>query len=190
LAGILINGGVRYPALAVSELDFAQHTPMERVLAARVGEGQRVLAPEIAARVRQQMAGVVQNGTGRRASRAFVLSSGAVIHVAGKTGTGDNRFKAFAPGGRLIGDRVVNRTAAFVFLIGDRLYGTVTAFVPGESGAGYKFTSALAVQILNDLAPQLMPLIENEVPLTRTHAAGSTPDRDRRLLKSKKPISN
>jgi len=29
LAGILINDGVRYPALAVSELDFAQHTPME-----------------------------------------------------------------------------------------------------------------------------------------------------------------
>jgi hypothetical protein len=94
----------------------------------------------------------------------FVLSSGAVIPVAGKTGTGDNRFKVFAPGGRLTGDRVVNRTEAFVFLIGDRFYGTVTAFVPGESGAGYRFTSALAVQILKDLAPQLMPLIENEVP--------------------------
>jgi cell division protein FtsI/penicillin-binding protein 2 len=167
LAGILINGGVRYPALAVRELDFAQHTPMETLLAARAGEGQRMLAPEIAVLVRQEMAGVVQNGTGRRVSGAFVLPSGAVIPVAGKTGTGDNRFKVFAPGGKLTSDRVVNRTAAFVFLIGDRFYGTVTAFVPGESGAGYQFTSALAVQILKDLAPQLMPLIEDEVAARR-----------------------
>ena len=168
LTGILINGGVLYPDLAISGLDFAQHTPMESVLAARAGAGQRLLAPEIAALVRQQMAGAVENGTGRRAYRAFVLPSGAVIPVAGKTGTGDNRFKVFAPGGKLTGDRVVNRTATFVFMIGDRFYGTVTAFVPGESGADYKFTSALAVQILKDLAPQLMPLIEN-VTVAGTH---------------------
>jgi membrane peptidoglycan carboxypeptidase len=168
LAGILTNGGVRYPDLAISELDFAQHTPMESRLAARAGEGKRLLAPEIGALVRQQMAGVVENGTGRRAAGAFVLPSGTVIPVAGKTGTGDNRFKVFAPGGKLTGDRVVNRTATFVFIIGDRFYGTVTAFVPGENGADYKFTSALAVQILKDLAPQLMPLVAREAT-----AAGS-----------------
>ena len=175
LTGILINGGVRYPDLAVSELDFAQHTPMESVLAARAVDGQRLLAPEIAALVRQQMAGVVENGTGRRAYRAFVLPSGAVIPVAGKTGTGDNRFKIFAPGGKLTGDREVNRTATFVFMIGDRFYGTVTAFVPGESGADYKFTSALAVQILKDLAPQLIPLIENEITVAGTRTESIRP---------------
>jgi hypothetical protein len=53
-------------------------------------------------------------------------------------------------------------------MIGDRFYGTLTAFVPGESGADYKFTSALAVQILKDLAPQLMPLIEHGVTVART----------------------
>jgi len=166
LAGILLNGGVHYPALVVNELQFARHTPMEMVFAARAAESQRVLAPEIADRVRREMTGVVQNGTGRRAAGAFVLPSGAVIPVAGKTGTGDNRFKVFAPGGRLTGDRVVNRTATFVFLLGDRFYGTVTAFVPGESAAGYSFTSALAVQILKDLAPRLMPLFEVEGPPT------------------------
>ena len=64
----------------------------------------------------------------------------------------------------IVGDRVVNRTATFVFLLGDRFYGTVTAFVQGERAAGYTFTSALAVQILKDLAPQLMPLVESEGP--------------------------
>jgi membrane peptidoglycan carboxypeptidase len=162
LAGILINDGIRYPVLTVRELSFAQGTPMETVLAARTEQGSRVLNPEIATLVRQHMAGVVQNGTGRRASGAFVLPSGAVIPVAGKTGTGDNRFKVFAPGGRLTSDRVMNRTATFVFLIGDRFYGTVTAFVPGEAGDGYRFTSALAVQVLKDLAPSLMPLIDKE----------------------------
>jgi membrane peptidoglycan carboxypeptidase len=172
LAGILINNGVWYPALAIRELHFAQHTPMETVLTACPANGQVVLAPEIAALVRQEMARVVQNGTGRRAYRAFILPGGTVIPVAGKTGTGDNRFKVFAPGGQLTSDRVVNRTAAFVFLIGGRFYGTVTAFVPGERGANYKFTSALAVQILKDIAPQLMPLIGNignEVPPGGAH---------------------
>ena len=114
----------------------------------------------IAELVRREMAGVVQNGTARRATRAFVSPSGAVMPVAGKTGTGDNRFKVFAPGGRLIGDHAVNRTAAFVFLLGDRFYGTITAFVPGEPAAGYTFTSALPVQILKELAPQLTPLLD------------------------------
>jgi hypothetical protein len=32
-----------------------------------------------------------------------------------------------------LGSRVVNRTAAFVFFISDRFYGTVLAFVPGKA---------------------------------------------------------
>ena len=173
LAGILLNGGVHYPTLVVRELQFAQHTPLETRFAARTAGGQRVLAPEIADRVRREMAGVVQNGTGRRVAGGFVLPSGAVIPVAGKTGTGDNRFRIFSPGGRLTGDRAVNRTATFVFLLGDRFYGTVTAFVPGESAAGYSFTSALAVQVLKDLAPQLMPLLGSEEPRAGTLASNA-----------------
>jgi hypothetical protein len=48
-----------------------------------------------------------------------------------------------------------------VFMIGDRFYGTVVAFVPGSKAASYKFTSALAVQIFKDLTPQLKPLLVN-----------------------------
>ena len=54
---------------------------------------------------------------------------------------------------------MVNRTATFVFIIGDRYYGTVTAFVPGAAAGGYRFTSALAVQVLKELSPQLLTLI-------------------------------
>jgi hypothetical protein len=54
----------------------------------------------------------------------------------------------------------VNRTATFVFMIGDRFYGTVTAFVPGKTSANYNFTSALTVQVFKDLEPLLLPLIQ------------------------------
>jgi hypothetical protein len=112
------------------------------------------------ARWNTQRAGENRDGVGSRLDlAAFVLPDGAVIPVGGKTGTGDNRFKTFAPGGALISQRVVNRTATFVFILGDRYYGTVTAFVPGADAAGYRFTSALAVQVLKDLSPQLLPLI-------------------------------
>ncbi len=159
LAGIIINGGVRYPVETIDQLTFARHTPMETTVAFHPSSGEAVLSPLIAHLVYREMRGVVKNGTGRRALAAFVLPNGKDVPVAGKTGTGDNRFKVFAPGGAMVADRAVNRTATFVFIIGDRLFGTVTAFVPGEKAASYKFSSALAVQILKDLAPTLRPLL-------------------------------
>jgi len=159
LAAILINGGVRYPSVTIQELNFGRATPVETVLSRVPVQGERILSPVIAALVRQEMVGVVEHGTGRRALNAFVLPDGNILPVGGKTGTGDNRFKVFAPGGRLTDQRAVNRTAAFVFIIGDRFFGTVTAFVPGKNAAGYEFTSALAVQIFRDLAPRLLPLV-------------------------------
>jgi hypothetical protein len=47
-----------------------------------------------------------------------------------------------------------------VFFIGDRFYGTITAFVPGADAANYHFTSALAAQLLKSLAPEIQPLID------------------------------
>jgi hypothetical protein len=88
------------------------------------------------------------------------LPDGTILPIGGKTGTGDNRFKVFDAAGHPLGSRPVNRTATFVFMIGDRFYGTVTAFVPGKTSANYNFTSALAVQPLKDLEPQLIPLIQ------------------------------
>ena len=94
------------------------------------------------------------------ADLAFVQSDGTVIPVGGKTGTGDQRFDVYGGGGRLIESRYVNRSATFVFNIGERFFGSMTAYVHGPESKNYDFTSALPVQLLVVLAPSLMPLIE------------------------------
>jgi hypothetical protein len=55
---------------------------------------------------------------------------------------------------------VVSRAATFVFFLGDRFYGVVTAYVTGPEAARYQFTSALPVQVLKGLAPTLTPYFE------------------------------
>src|SRR5262249_24753636 len=92
--------------------------------------------------------------------------------VGGKTGTGDHRYETFAPGGRLIESRVVERAATFVFLIDDRFFGTVTAYVAGPTAARYEFTSALPVRQAGILMPALSPLLESQP--TPTHTARSS----------------
>ena len=54
----------------------------------------------------------------------------------------------------------MNRSATFVFNIGERFFGSMTAYVHGPESKNYDFTSALPVQLLVVLAPSLMPLIE------------------------------
>ncbi len=159
LMGVLVNNGVRNPSIKIERLHFGANTPTETVMARQTGPGQQVIAPQIAALVRQQLIGVVENGTGRRAHGGIAMPGGRIIPVGGKTGTGDNRLESFSANGQVIGDKVVSRTATFVFMIGDRFYGTIVAFVPGSKAASYKFTSALAVQIFKDLTPQLKPLL-------------------------------
>ena len=48
-----------------------------------------------------------------------------------------------------------------MFFLGDRFFGTVTAYVPGAVAGPYHFTSALAVQLLKALEPQLDPLLKS-----------------------------
>lgn len=63
---------------------------------------------------------------------------------------------------RAIESRKVNRTATFVFVIGDRFFGTLTAYVHEPYAARYDFTSALSVQLLKSLAPALQPLLDDD----------------------------
>jgi hypothetical protein len=121
---------------------------------------EQVLAPEVARAVADAIRGVVSEGTAKRAKAAFMTADGNIIAVGGKTGTGDQRFDVYAKGGRLIESRYVNRSATFVFNIGERFFGTMTAYVHGPQSAKYDFTSALPVQLLVTLAPSLMPMIE------------------------------
>jgi membrane peptidoglycan carboxypeptidase len=164
LVGIIVGGGVLYPTERIQQLHFGVATPFETVMDRRVQPGSRVLLPQIAAIVRREMLGVVQNGTARRAHEGVKLPDGTVLPIGGKTGTGDNEFHIYAKNGGLLATHPVNRTAAFTFFIGDRFFGTVLAFVPGKQAANYDFTSALAVEILKDLTPSFLPAIESAEP--------------------------
>ncbi|MFL6673371.1 MAG: transglycosylase domain-containing protein [Massilia sp.] len=161
LMGIIVNGGVRKPVQRIDSLHFAEGTPYETLVKhAKSGPHEQVLAPEVARAVADAIRGVVSDGTAKRAKNAFVQSDGSVIAVGGKTGTGDQRFDVYAKGGHLIESRYVNRSATFVFNIGERFFGSMTAYVHGPDSANYDFTSALPVQLLVTLAPSLMPMIE------------------------------
>jgi hypothetical protein len=103
---------------------------------------------------------VVQGGTAKRLADGMTFPDGKTLPVFGKTGTGDQRFEVWAKGGRLIESRKVNRSATFVFIMGDRFYGTLTAYVHEPYAARYDFTSAMSVQLLKSLAPVLQPLVE------------------------------
>ncbi len=164
LMGILVADGIRLPAVRVRKLHFAADTPYETKLSFAGAAGERVLASEVATVAREAVLDVVANGTARRVSGAFKRADGTVIPVGGKTGTGDNRFETFGRGGNLLSSRVLNRTATFVFLIGDRFFGALTAHVPGADAADFAFTSAVPVSVLKALAPALEPLLREPSP--------------------------
>ena len=122
-------------------------------------------------------------GTARQLGDVYRASNGAPLQVGGKTGTGDNRFDRFGAGGRLIFQRVVDRTATFVFFLGDRFFGTITAYVPGSVAASYHFTSALAVQLLKAIEPQLEPLLgstgsDKPTPISQAELSVTLPRRN------------
>ncbi len=161
MMGIIVNNGVRKPVERIDTLHFARGTPYETLVRhAKTPAGEQILSPEVARAVADAIRGVVAEGTAKRVKTAFKLKDGSVIAVGGKTGTGDQRFEVYGGGGRLIESRYVNRSATFVFNIGERFFGSMTAYVQGPKSADYDFTSALPVQLLTVLAPSLMPLIE------------------------------
>ncbi len=173
LMGIILNDGVELPTADIERLHFASDTPFETNMTLAPSAPKRVLAPEVAATLRRALLGVVREGTGGRAKGAFHDAAGAPLPIGGKTGTGDNRFETFAAAGKLIDSKVVDRTATFVFFVGDRFFGTITAYVPGADAANYRFTSALAAQLLKSLAPEIQPLIDGTNSPQRSAALGT-----------------
>lgn len=159
LMGIILNDGVRRPSLRVTNVTFASGTPYETSMSIKPGEGERVLSKDITDTVKTHLLDVVANGTAKRVHGAFRDTNGSPLDIGGKTGTGDHRFEVFGKDGTLISSRVVNRTATFIFYIGDRFFGAVTAHVKGKEAGQYHFTSALPSQMLKVMAPILQPLI-------------------------------
>ncbi len=159
LMGILVNHGVRLPVVRVSALQFARGTPYETRFDKQPAAGVRLLPAEVADVARDALVGVVEEGTAKRLKGVYTGPDGQPLPVGGKTGTGDHRFDVYGRGGVLISSRVVNRTATFVFFIGERYFGTVMAYVHEPYAADYRFTSAMPAQMLKTLAPALQPLL-------------------------------
>ena len=168
LMGIILNDGVRQPTVLVDRLDFASSTPYETRLGRAEPPPTQVLAPEIATVVRDALRQVVDGGTARGLKPVLARGGGHV--VGGKTGTGDHRYFVYGKNGAVVESRVVSRAATFVFMLDDRYFGTVTAYVPGPAAARFHFTSALPVRI----AGLLVPAVER---LSPPQTAAVTPSR-------------
>ena len=160
LVGTILNDGLRQPALRVDSLQFAVDTPYETRLVSDPDNNTRVMPVEVARALRGALSQVVDAGTAKRVAGSFAQADGTPLAMGGKTGTGDNRIEAVGSGGRIISSKSINRTATFVFFIGDSHFGTLTAYVPGVSAQNFKFTSALPVQVLKGMAPFLSPYLQ------------------------------
>ncbi|RLU10352.1 glycosyl transferase family 51 [Pseudomonas prosekii] len=160
LIGTILNDGVRMPTLRIDSLHFAADTPYETKVVNDPNVGKRVMPSEVATAMREALSQVVDAGTAKRVSGSFKTPDGTALAMGGKTGTGDNRIEAIGSGGRILSSKSINRTATFVFYIGDHHFGTLTAFVPGRTAEAFKFTSALPVQVLKGMAPILTPYLQ------------------------------
>lgn len=159
LMGIIVNDGVRLPAISLRSLKFAINTPYETHFGYRRSDGEVLFPKEVAQTLKKALGLVVESGTAARLHGALRDGNGDPLPIGGKTGTGDHRYERFGPGGQLLESRVVNRTATFVFYLGDRHFGTFTALVPGREAEKYHFTSSLTAQILKNLLPKLQTIL-------------------------------
>jgi membrane peptidoglycan carboxypeptidase len=159
LMGIVVNDGIRKPTFTIQHLQFAAGTPYETDLSPG-GKPERVMPLAVAKTVQRALMGVVGDGTASRLRGAYTAADGTMLPVGGKTGTGDNRFDHFARGGGITSSHILDRTATFVFFLGPRYYGTVTVYTPGKYAARFHYSSALAVQLLKVMKPELTPLLD------------------------------
>ncbi|ODV04254.1 MAG: hypothetical protein ABT23_01675 [Thiobacillus sp. SCN 63-57] len=176
LMGILVNDGVRAQTTSLTGMHFAAHTPYDTRLSRKSAQGERLLPAEVAQTVRRALARVVEGGTAGRLAGALKDPAGQPITMGGKTGTGDHRFETYGKGGQLIDSRVVSRSATFVFYMGDRYFGTLTAVVEGEQAGRFGFTSSLTAQMLKTLLPQLQPHLYPEPPTPPSASMKPTPE--------------
>jgi len=167
LMGIILNDGVRQPTVLIDRLEFAVGTPYETRLGRAEQPPTQVLAPEVAAVVRGVLTQVVERGTARGLRPSLARAGGGTHAIGGKTGTGDHRYFVYGKNGSVVESRVVSRAATFVFMLDERYFGTVTAYVPGPEAGRFHFTSALPVRIVGLLMPSFDKL-SSPAPATAT----------------------
>jgi membrane peptidoglycan carboxypeptidase len=159
LIGIILNDGKLLPTYRITRVEFGKDTPYETTLEQSTPIIKQVLDPEVARILKTTLTKVVSEGTGRRLLNSFQDADGSPLIIGGKTGTGDNRIMNISPSGIKTSSRTLNRTATFVFFLGDNFFGTLTAFVNDRSANTFHFTSALPLQLLKGMAPVLQPYI-------------------------------
>jgi hypothetical protein len=140
---------------------------------------------EVAVALKGLMQDVVQGGTARRVAGALTDEDGKPIAIGGKTGSGDNRFEKVTASGAVISSRAVNRTASFVFVVGDRYFGMMSAYVDGEDAGKYSFTSSLALQAFRMLAPAVEPLVQHGEAEARAMAPLMVPETEAPAIASR-----
>jgi len=161
------------PSLRIDSLRVAVNTPYETHLVRKVPAPEQVLSPELAGVVRQMLVDVVDNGTAIRGRGAVADADGNALVIGGKTGTGDNRSRQVGTDGTRT-DVVQNRASTFVFFVGDRFYGTIVTYVPGEEARRFTFTSSLVASVLRILGPALEELLER-TSLAHREAGAAAP---------------
>ena len=159
LVGIILNGGIRLPTVRMDQLSFATGTPYETHLEPKLQQAKRVMDKDVAAVLKNALSQVVEGGTARRLQGGFSASDGTILTMGGKTGTGDNRIQTVSRYGQVLTSQARNRTATFVFYLGEHHFGTLTAYVPGSESDKFTFTSALPVQVLKGMEPILRPYL-------------------------------
>ncbi len=158
MMGVIRNDGVKLPAVSIKQLEFGADTPYHTVFRRKPVKSEQIFNPVVAQTLRKALLDVVQEGTARRIKGAFPTADGELA-IGGKTGTGDHRMQVIGAGGKVLEEKVMNRVATFAFFMGERYFGVITAFVPGEQAGNYHFTSGLPVQLLKTMAPILRPLV-------------------------------
>ncbi|HRH81825.1 MAG TPA: transglycosylase domain-containing protein [Thiobacillaceae bacterium] len=159
LLGVIRNDGVKLPPVSLTRLEFAAGTPFHTVFQRLKPRGEALFPAAVAQVLRRALIQVVEDGTARRVRGTFATADGGHLVIGGKTGTGDHRKEIYAANGTVLESKVMNRVATFAFFLGERYFGVMTAFVPGEAAGDYHFTSALPVQLLKVIEPALRPLV-------------------------------
>lgn len=159
LIGIIINNGKRVPSIRIDKLEFATGTPYQTYFERPLPQAQQVMEPEVAAAVRTVLQQVATDGTARRLQPAY---ANAKLAIGGKTGTGDNRLVQLNARGQHVSSKALNRTATFAFYLGYQHFGVLTAYVPDADAEQFSFTSALPLQVMNSMAPLLVPYLTED----------------------------
>jgi membrane peptidoglycan carboxypeptidase len=168
LMGIIINDGLRQPTHIMNRLHFAHDTPYETVFEPDTSKQDRAMDAAVAQALRHALENVVTAGTAQRVNGIFVGPDHLPIAVGGKTGSGDNQLITVSRDKRTRSVQSTNRTATFVFYIGDRYYGVLMAYVPGREADKYHFTSSLPVSVLKLISPSVNARLQDE-PQNRVH---------------------